>query len=193
MKAINHYILEIENPYRDEIEIGEAKFFIDKDISRERSVNRYGKIIGVPATETDPTLKVGFEVIFDATILYKQIYKEGIQDSVFLVDAKRSWFKIESNMIILYRENNSQEWQGFKDNLMVAFIENKPTVKGNLTLQPETKFVKGKAVVKYRNQFLAEQGVDNNQEIFINPKAGVPFYFKNETLQWIRSRDTLAV
>jgi hypothetical protein len=193
MQAVHHYILEVKDPYKDEIEVGEIKLFIDKDILRDRSVNRFGKIINVPIKGKDTVLPIGYEVIFDATILYQQRYKEGVQDSIFLVDKDKSWFKILPEMIVLFRENDKSEWKGFKDNLMVAFIKNKPVLKGDILIQPESEYVKGKAIVKYVNDFLEEQEVKNNQEIFINPRAGIPFYFKNETLQWIRSKDVLAV
>lgn len=193
MQAVYHYILEVKDPYKDEIEVGEIKLFIDKDILRDRSVNRFGKIINVPIKEKDIVLPIGYEVIFDATILYQQRYKEGVQDSIFLVDQDKSWFKILPEMIVLFRENDKSEWKGFKDNLMVTFIKNKPVLKGDILIQPETEYVQGKAIVKYGNDFLEEQEVKNNQEIFINPRAGIPFYFKNETLQWIRSKDVLAV
>jgi co-chaperonin GroES (HSP10) len=194
MKGIQHFILEVKNAFKDTIEVGEVELFIDKKISRDRSANRYGKVISTPAFSDDKTIEDGYEVIFDATILYKQLYKEGTQESIHLVDADQSWYKIEPDMIILYRENSNSEWKGYGDNLMVSFItENPKEVAGLITGSAKETTVKGKAIVKYRNAFLEDQEVANGQEVFINPSCGIPFFFKNETVYWVRSKDILAV
>lgn len=195
MKGIQHFIIEVKDPFKDTIEVGEVELYVDKDISRERSVNRFGKIISTPAFGDDVTIKDGYEVIFDATILYKQLYKAGTQESIHLVDAAKSWYKIEPDMIILFRENENQEWKGYKDNLMVSFITEKPKeVSFGLVLTPVKETVtKGKAIVKYGNAFLEQQEVENGEEVFINPSSGIPFFFKEETMYWIRSKDVLAV
>jgi co-chaperonin GroES (HSP10) len=194
MKGISHYILEVENAFKDTIEVGKVELYIDKKISRDRSANRFGKIINTPCFSEDTLLKKGCEVIFDATILYRQLYKEGTQESIHLVDKAKSWYKIEPNMIVLYRENSEAEWKGYKDNLMVSFITEKPKeTSGLILVTPTETTVKGKAIVKYRNAFLEEEGVENGQEVFINPSCGIPFFFKNETLYWVRSKDILAV
>jgi co-chaperonin GroES (HSP10) len=195
MKGIQHFIIEVKDPFKDTIEVGEVKLYVDKDISRDRSANRFGKIISTPAFSKDETIQDGYEVIFDATILYKQLYKAGTQESIHLVDVAKSWYKIEPDMIILFRENENQEWKGYGDNLMVSFItEKSKEVSFGLVLTPVKETVtKGKAIVKYRNAFLEEQEVENGQEVFINPSSGIPFFFKEETMYWIRSKDVLAV
>lgn len=227
MKGISHFIIEVKNPFKDTIDVGAVKLFVDKKISRDRASNRFGKIISLPVFGDETILKEGYEIIFDATILYQQIYKEGVQESIHLVNKEKSWYKIESDLIILYREKKSASWKGYKDNLMVSFIKEDPLdkviswkkkeddfydsekVKTYLTdeagqwpmaskpliiTEPIKKTtVKGKAIVKYNNDFLEEQGVSNGQEIFINPSCGIPFFFKNETVYWIRSKDVLAV
>lgn len=194
MKGISHYIIEVKDPFKDTIELGSVELYVDKKMSRDRSANRFGRIINTPVFGEDDILKSGDEVIFDATILYRQLYKEGTQESIHLVNAEKSWYKIESNMIVLFRENENQEWKGYGDNLMVSFItEQLKQVSGLIASPLKETTVKGKAIVKYRNAFLEEQEVVNGQEIFINPSCGIPFFFKNETMYWVRSKDILAV
>jgi len=192
MQGINHFILEVEKAFNDTIEVGDIELFVDKKILRDRAANRFGTIVNVPA-EGKTILKKGYQVIFDATILYRQIYKEGVQESIHLVGKEKSWYKIEPDMIVLYRENDAAEWKGYGDNLMVSFITEKPKkTSGLITGTDKEKTIKGKATVKYRNAFLEENDVENGQEIFINPTCGIPFFFKNETLYWIRTKDVLA-
>lgn len=227
MQALKHFIIEVKDPFKDKIEVGKLELFVDKKISRDRSSNRFGKIISCPILEESFGLKPGDEIIFDATILYRQVYKEGIQESIHLMDKEKSLYKVEPDMIILFRENEKSEWKGFKDNLMVEFITEKPidTViswkntdnasydspkvspllsdeaghyqKPNdikiITSPIKEKIVRGKAIVKYRNEELENQKIENGQVIYMNPNAGIPFFFKNETLYWIRTKDVLAV
>ena len=193
MQALQHFIIEVNEPYKDKVEIGDLELFIDKKISRDRSVNRIGKIISCPILQDNFGLQEGFEVMIDATVLYKQIYKEGIQESIHLVDREKNHFKVESDMIVLFRENVYSEWKGFKDNLMVEFITEVPKIKTSLIIVQKPEVIKGKAKVKYRNSDLKEMEVKNGQEIHINPKSGIPFFFKDETLYWVRTKDVLAV
>lgn len=194
MQALQHFIIQVINPFKDKIEIGNLELFVDKKISRDRSSNRFGTITSCPALQKSFGLQEGFEVIIDATVLYRQIYKEGVQESIHLVDAKNSLYKVEPDMIILYRENPESEWKGFKDNLMVEFINELPKAESSLIITVEKKeVVKGKAILRNRNSALEEEGIENGQTIFINPTAGIPFFFKEETLYWIRTKDVLAV
>jgi len=193
MKGLRHFIIEVKDPFKDKIEIGNIELFVDKKISRERSANRFGKVVNCPILEESHGIKEGFEIIFDATILYRQIYKEGVQESIHLMDKEKSFYKIEPDMIVLFRENDKSEWQGFKDNLMVEFITETPKLSSSLIAIPKGETVKGKAKVKYRNAELENEEIENGQIIFIKPDAGIPFFFKNETLYWIRTKDVLAV
>jgi hypothetical protein len=193
MEGLQHFIIEVKDPYRDLVEIGNMKLFVDKKMSRDRSVNRIGKIVSCPILQEHFGLEKGYEIIFDATILYKQIYKEGVQESIHLVDRDKNHFKIESDMIVLYRENEKAEWKGFKENLMVAFIYEVPKIETSLITVQNKKIVEGKAKVKYRNKALEEMGVENGTEIYIKPGSGIPFFFKDETLYWITTKHVLAV
>lgn len=193
MQGLKHFIIEVKEPFKDKVEIGNLEIYVDKKISRDRSANRLGKVISCPILEQSFGIKEGFEIIFDATILYRQIYKEGTQESIHLMDKEKSLYKIEPDMIVLFRENDKSEWKGFKDNLMVEFITEVPKSNGSIITIPKAEVVKGKAKVKYRNEELENEGVENGQVIFMKPTAGIPFFFKNETLYWIRTKDVLAV
>jgi hypothetical protein len=227
MQAIHHFIIEVKDPFKDKIEIGKLELFVDKKISRDRSSNRFGKIISCPIIADSCELKEGFEIIFDATVLYRQVYKEGVQESIHLMDKANSLYKIEPDMIVLFRENKESEWKGYKDNLMVEFItednlnnviswentsadsydsdKKSSLISDEVGQFPRTEkipiitsidkktVIKGKAKVKYRNEELENQEIENGQVVFIRPDAGIPFFFKNETLYWIRTKDVLAV
>lgn len=194
MQGISHFIIEIKDPFKDKIEVGNVELYIDKRIMRERSANRFGVVVNSPAMGCDNPLPEGTEVLIDPTALYRQLYKEGEQESIHLVYTKKMYYKVEPDMIVLYRESAESEWKGYKDNLVVSFIEKEKEVSFGLILTPVKETVsKGKAIVKYRNAFLESQGIENGQEVFINPSCGIAVFFKEETVYWVRSRDILAV
>lgn len=194
MRGINHFIVEVKDPFKDKIEVGNIELFIDKQILRERSANLIGKVVNNPAFNNSNHIPIGSEVLIDASTLYRQIYKGQEQESVHLVDAKKMHYKVEPEMIVMFRESSDAQWVGYQNNLMITFIKKKSEERsGILFSTPKEEFVKGKAVVKFRNEELKNNGIENGQEVFINPSCGISVYFENETMYWVRSKDILAV
>jgi co-chaperonin GroES (HSP10) len=199
MVGITDFIIEIKDPYKDKIEVGDIELYIDGRLSRDRAANRFGKIISCPVSLKNDLLRPGFEIIFDATILYKQIYKEGTQESVFLVDKEKSWYKINPDLIILWRCSSENDWKGYRDNLMVEYsIKESETEQiggAGLILSPvaASKIDTSRAVIKFINEEAEAHGVKPGDTAYVRPGYGVPFYFKDQTFHWIRTKDLLAV
>lgn len=194
MQGIKEFIVHVDKAFNDEVDFGKMKLFVDKRISRDRASNRYGTIVSSPIFSNEDSIPAGTEVVFDATILYEQIYKEGVQESIFLVDKENSYYRVEPSLIILYRANKNEEWKGYKNNLMVELIkEIQPEKTGSIFIPTTTsKTLKNKAKIIYTNEELLEMGVYPGDEVFIRPDYVIPFYFKEKTLQWIRTNDVLA-
>lgn len=195
MKGINHFIIKVEEAFKDKIAVGSTELFIDTKIHRDRSSNRFGTVVSSPVFGEYKELTEGTEVVIDATALYRQIYRDVEQESVHLVDKEKGYYKLEPEMIVLYKPSPESEWEGYGDNLMISLIEReaKTTTSGIVLEVLKETHEKGKAIVKYGNSFLKEQEVENGQEVFINLLHAVPFFFKKETLYWVRSKDILAV
>lgn len=196
MKAIHDFIIHVDGAFKDSIESGEAKIYIDKRMSRDRAANRQGTIVNCPALKDDGVLKPGYEVIFDATILYRQIYRSVDQESVFLVDVKESNYRINPDLIVLYRENPTAEWKGYRDNLMVSkSVETQPETLGKgLIYNPAAGQRKPEktAVVKFANAETTEWGLAAGDRIYLADNSGIPFYFPTGTLYWVRTKDVIA-
>ena len=194
MTGIRDFIIEVKEPFKDTISYGDVEIYIEKNISRDRSSNRHGRVISCPFENDNMILSADDEIIFDATILYKQIYKEGIQNSVFLVDEEKSWYRIDPSLIVLYRKQTSDEWRGYKDNLMVEFDKPSSLEKDNSTSIIVRNEKQKKARIIYINDAAEQLGVEKNDSAFVrNEITGVPFFFNEKTLHWIRNKDLLAI
>lgn len=196
MKGIRDFIIEVDGAFKDTIHAGTVELYIDKKISRDRSSNRLGKIINTPCINDDETLTIGDQIIFDATVLYRQIYKEGEQDSAFLVDREKQWYKIDPAMIILFRKSDEDQWKGYGNNLMVELKTtnaSKETQSGIIISIKKETLEQGKAIIKYINHDVETYGAQVNDEVYIQNKAGVPFFIDGHTYHWVRTKDLLAL
>ncbi len=199
MKALKEFIIQIEKPFSDTIETkGGLKIYGDKRFSAERLSNRIGKVISTPI-ETETNIQVGFEVLIDPTILFEQVYHltGGRQDSVFLVDKKKMYYKVDPRLVVLFRENNRAEWKGYLNNaiyqsvvddkaplpLESAFIH---IVENNLTQHKPNR-----AKLLYGNETILKE-VNVGQELIVKEEMGIPFYIDGETCLWYRNEDVIA-
>ena len=125
MKGLHDYIIEIKEPFKDSFKTkGGLELYANKDFSAERLSNRIGTVKATPYL-FEGVIQEGYEVLIDPSILYEQIYRDVKQESIHLLDSEKMLFKIDPKLIVLYRENEQQEWKGFLNNLLVSPIVNK--------------------------------------------------------------------
>lgn len=195
MKGIHDYIIEIAEPFKETFKTESGlELYANKSFSADRLSNRIGKVMEVPLL-FDGIIKQGYEVLIDASILYEQSFKSVKQESIHLLDRDKMLFKINPNLIVLYRENENEQWKGFLNNLLVEPIEKKSQkLVSSLIIIPDEKatYEKGKAIVKYANENVKELGVNNGETVFIDPLGGIQFWLDGKEFWWIRTKDILA-
>lgn len=192
MKGIHEFIIEIKVTYNSTFKTeGGLELYANKDFSADRLSNRVGKVISTPFL-LDSAIQEGYEVMIDPTVLYEQCYLGNKQESIFLVDKEKMWFRIEPRLIILYRENENSKWKGFLENLLVKPIK-KPEPKMTIlfTLEQVEKYEKGKAHVVFPNAENEKLDVKEGDEIAINPNGGVSFWLDGVEFFWLRNIDIL--
>lgn len=195
MQSISNYIIHVDGAFADSFltENG-TKIYADRKFSPLKLANRIATVINIPA-DTETVLKKGYQIMFDPSILMRPIYSiGGEQPSPYLVDSKKSWYKIQPKLIVVYRENENDEWKGFEQSLMVELIkDNFEQVKSTLIYIPEVKtenFKKGIAKVLYTNEILSEEeNINNGDEVFFRPKAGMLFEIEGKKMYWLRNRE----
>lgn len=189
MRGIHEFIIEIKVTYNKTFKTESGlELYANKDFSADRLSNRVGKVISTPLL-LESEIKEGFEVMIDPTVLYEQCYLGAKQESIFLVDREKMWFRIEPRLIILYRENKLSKWKGFLENLLVEPIK-KPEPKRNIifTIEEVEKYEKGKAKIVYPNVNIE---VETNDKVAIDPSGGVPFWINGKEFWWVRNVDVL--
>lgn len=196
MKALQEFIIKLDKPLNDtfKTEAG-IELYGHKDFSVDRLSNRIAKVIATPLWHETP-IKAGYEVMIEITILYKQSYRGIKQGYTSLIDTDNMLFRITPSMIVLYREDEKSEWKGYLKNVMVERIkENTPKINTNLIIPDNAKDTYKKEYVKllYGNNELKEMGVENGDEILINPMGGVDFWIDGKHYWWMRSVDVYGV
>ncbi|WNH10049.1 hypothetical protein [Thalassobellus suaedae] len=192
MKGIRDFIIKLDKPLNETFKTEKGvEIYAHQDFSVDRLSNRVAKVMATPMFIETP-IEVGYEVMIEPTILYKQIYRGVKQGYTSLIDKDDNLFKVTPNMIILYRKDENDTWKGHLQNLMVEQIkEEEPVIKTSLLLPENSKpkFKKGVANVLYVNAELESMGVKNGDELSIDPAGGVNFWLDGKHYWWIRTRD----
>lgn len=199
MKALNEFIIHIAQPYSETIKTkGGLEIYGDKRWSPERMANRIGKVIALPVNH-NTEIQEGYEVLIDPTVLYEQIYHltHGRQDSVFLVDKEKNYYKVEPKMIVLYRENEQSAWKAYLENGIYEQVVNDeaemPLESAFIHITPSNmkQYKENRASLKYGNESILQQ-VAVGQELVVKGDMGIPFFMDGETYLWYRNTDVIA-
>lgn len=196
MKGILDFIIHIPEPFKEKFTTESGmEFYGDKRFMPQQLSNRKATIINVPCS-LETVLQPGFEVLVDPTILYEQNFHltGGAQESIYLVDKDKAYYKINPRMIIAYRNSNMDSWIGFMDNGLYERIEISENEKkiGQLFL-PESskkKHQQGKAKVVFKNEDLE---ANIGQTVFVKEDFGIEFFLDGKILLWYRNEDVLAI
>lgn len=193
MKGTKNFIIQIENPYNETFKTeGGVELYGNVDFTYDRQSNRIAKVVGVPALfETE--IKVGFEVLIDASPIYRQIYRGVKQWYQNVVDQEKNLFYLDKEMIVCYRKNAESEWIGFGENSLAKPLFEKKNINTTLILPSSAsdETYLGKVQLKYTNKALKEEGVQNGDVLFLNKIGGIKYWFEGEEFWWIRNTDIL--
>jgi co-chaperonin GroES (HSP10) len=200
MKSMTKFIIELKEPLKETFKTESGlELWANKDFSVDRLSNRIAKVVSAPLKH-DSVIKEGYEVMFEPTILYKQIYQGWTQHYTALVDQKNMLFELAPSMIILYRATKNEEWKGYMGNCLLEPIKDE-VPKSSFLILPDnhvSTYKKGKAIVKYSNTELDELGVLEGDEVligteFINGANGVKFWIDGKEYWWVRNCDIMAI
>lgn len=195
MKGTTDFIIQLDEIYNDTFKTENGvELYGNVDFTAERQSNRIAKVIGVPGLyETE--IKKGYEVLIDASPLYRQIYRGVKQWYQSQVNSDKNWFHLSKDMIICYRENKDSDWIGFGENCLVKPIFEEKNINTTLILPKnatEKKF-EGKVKMCYSNSDLKDLGVKNGDTLFMDKRGGVDYWFEGQKHWWIRNKDIYGI
>lgn len=204
MQGINEFIIEIKEPLKKEVELGSKKILVDPTYDQTKYSNRIGKVVSTPLG-LDTPIKAGDEVVIVHTVLMTQIYNEKRQESTFLIDKERGYYRLANELIVLFRSNPEEKWRCNDIQLMVKPIKvEKKDFKVGKILLPENfhntdvecnthGFVKQYGIIKYMNDDLAKLGVKEGDKVFFSDVGDYEFNLEGEILYCMDNRDVLAL
>ena len=194
MRSIKDIIIELKEPFSEKFKTENGvELYANVDFSQERLSKRIVKVISVPLNHDTP-IKNGFELLIDPTILYRQIYREVKQD--YQSKVGEDLFKVQPNMIILYRENENSEWKGYLKNALISYVKEEEPLENAFIYIPDNvknEYKKGFATLVYGNKELFELSCKNGDEIAINPLGGISFWLDGKEYWWIRNVDIYGI
>jgi co-chaperonin GroES (HSP10) len=193
MQGFNEFIIEVGKAFRDTVKHGSLELYIEYSHRQQEQSNRYGKVISLPMKEqTD--IEVGAEVIIDPTVLFEQVYQGKLQESRFLVDAEKGWYRVTADMIILYKNPNQERYFGHRFNLFGTPIktELKQTASG-IVLTKALNQTENMIEVAYANKDLIEkEGINVGDRVHHVPNRTWMFELEGKQYLYLRNMDLLA-
>lgn len=171
MKGINEFIIEIGKAFNNTLEYGSLKLYTDHKTKQQEQSNRNGKVISIPA-KGESKIEKDALVIIDPTVLFEQIYNGKVQESQFLVNREKGWYRVTPDMVLLYKNPNKENYIGHLNNLFVTPIKDDVTKIGSIYIPKSTSEQESLANVEISNEeMMTVEGIYAGDQIYYNPKA----------------------
>jgi len=197
MRGYNDFIIKVSHVFNQTFKTESGiELHADSRFSQDRLSNRIAVVEEVPLLVKTP-IKKGFQVMIDPTIFYEaEFLVTGVQMTPFTIDKNKGLYKITNEMIVLYRENESEQWKANAENLLVRFAKEEVAENkiGSIIIEPTKQNVsKTQATILHANELMKEEGVQDNNLVFVEEGFGVPFWIDGIEYNWINNRHVLAV
>ena len=192
MTGIHEFIVEIGDAFHNTLEYGSLKLYTDHRTQQQEQSNRKGKIISTPLkVETD--IQEGAEVIIDPTVLFEQYYHGKAQESRYLVDKEKGWYRVTPDMVLTYKNPDATDVLGNKENLLVQPIDDTVEKIGSIFLAKPKNQQESVAVVLITNKEMQEEGVTEGVHIYYNKKANWKFNFEGQDCVLLKNFHVLGI
>lgn len=196
MQGLTQFIIEIKEPYTDKKKLkGGASIFIDKRFSHFESASRRAVVVNTPLKHKTP-IKKGDTLFIDPSILMQEIFRGVKNDSPYIVDSTKGWYRIDASLILAYYSEDKKEWIGYGNNSLMQPIKTQAKEKIGSLFIPESskdKYEKQRATASIINTTLMEQGVKKGDTVVLHPQATLSYEFQGDTYWHVRNKDALAI
>lgn len=180
MKGINEFIIEIGQAFNNTLEYGSLKLYTDHKTKQQEQSNRKGKVISIPA-KGESEIEIDAEVIIDPTVLFEQTYNGKTQESQFIVNKAKGWYRVTPEMVLLYKNPNKENFTGHKNNLFVTPIVDDVTKIGSIYIPKSVNDQESVAKVEISNEeMITEEDINSGDHIYYNTKAEWKFNIEGE-------------
>ena len=187
MTGVNEFIIEIGDAFDNTIKHGSLELYKDHRTSQQEQSNRNGTVVCLPINgESD--VQVGAEVIIDPTVLFQQTYKGKTQDSQFLVDREKGWYRVSPQMLLVYKNPNETNYTGYKDNLFAEALKQEEVRVGSIYLPKAKNELEGVAVVAISNKELIDiEDIKQGSVIYYQLNREWEFELEGKTYLYLKN------
>lgn len=194
MQAFNDYIILIEKDFNDTIKVGEVDLYLDKKMSSLRAANRVGKVVKLPINK-ETTVAVGDEVVFDPTILFAGVIHETEQDSPYLIDKDKGWYRLPFDLLVLFRKKPIAQWQTTEDLILLKPLDEQKKLTSSFLeiVSLKSEKIPNMAEVAFSNPSFEEQGVQIGDKIVLAPNLHISYWLDEEEYWCVHKRNILAL
>jgi len=196
MIGLHDFIIKVDKEFQDTFRTESGlELYADKKFSPDKLATRIATVQEVPKFYNG-LIKKGMQVFIDHTVFLRETYqRQGTVENIYTIDAQRGLYKIQDELIYMYRENESATWQGNNDNLLIQeVIEEVEEEKiGSIILSPSKSVRKGVHIVVYDNKSLNELGVKKGSKVIINEMLRMPITIDGEQYYQLNNKDIFAV
>lgn len=191
-KCIHEFILDVGKPFEEHINLAGFKIYLNEKFSGVEAARRIAPVLQIPMDYTGP-ISVGDLVLFDPSILYRPIYQGVRQDSMYLVDKSKQWYRIMPNLILLFKKDGG-DWQGHLDNNLVEPIEEIVKEKQGSIYIPNlgSKSKEKTGIVRFINSQLSALGVEVGDRIVSKDYTESVFKLEGKTYWFMQNEHVLA-
>lgn len=198
MIGYNDFIIKVDYAYAKTFTTESGlELHADSRFSQDRLSNRIATVLETPLCLNECEIEKGFQVLIDPSIFYENTYEvKGTQETPFTIDKAKGLYKIDPSMIVCFRANQNDAWQGYNESLLVEpeVIEQDDLKSSLLIIEVNKKQVSDEyAHVVYTNTKLWSENVENGTRILKTKGFGVPFWIEGKERQWINNRHVLAI
>ncbi|MFJ1492148.1 hypothetical protein [Capnocytophaga canis] len=202
MQGISEFIIEFTHTHKTSVNVLGVEMKINPYFEQPKHINRVGKVISVPLTESDCPIAKGDEVLIIHTVLLDNIFsKTGRITSNYLIDKNKNWARVEDSLVVAYRKNESERWTCYKDNVLIQPIpvEQKQKQWRGLNM-PETVFEeelgyknnqKQVGKIAFGNDLLKNISLNEGDTVVFKQDREYEFEIDNQTYYHMNNCDIL--
>lgn len=193
MRSNYHFIIESSHEFNECFTtVGGLVLFGDKRHLQNRLANQIAKVVALPLLDIEDEIQVGYEVFIDYSTFLRFISDSGVIENNYTIDKDRGLYKIPASMIYLYRRNASDEWRGYRDNLVVTSSLTSEGGTSNLVNIVWEK-PKKEYFLEVLNDELIDCDVQKGDKVLCNTEQLLPIFMNGKEVFHLRNRDVFAV
>lgn len=196
MIGLQDFIIQVDKEFQDTFKTeGGIELYADKRFSQDKLATRIATVQEAPKFYNGP-IKKGMQVFIDHTIFLRETYRNnGTVENIYTIDKQSGTYKIQDELIFMYRENESAPWKCNNDNIFVEeVIEEAAEEKiGSIIIAPSKPIRKGIHVVVYDNKALNDLGVKKGNKVIVNEKLRMPISIEGKQYYQLNNKDIFAV